>query len=405
MNAAKNMSAAFQVAVAMPGRVILLALPVAAATAFALATLAIDQGLSAKAEQAARSFGQDVISVRPGSRVIAGQSGTATSLSTENVEALRERLRGYKAIEGTRVEDNVPTSAGNKSGKYKLFGVRPPWAELRKFGAERGEFLDDGDVQGSARVCLLGQTAARELFGTEDPIGREVSINQVPFKVKGVLVKKGSSPAEGDRDARIVIPVTTFYDRLYKRVHLDQIVVQARNSEQATLAKLEGEIESILRSQHKLTEGEKSDFTIRLPSSIAEQSRGLSRNVFYLLLGLAGVCGLVAVFLIVLVFGQAVRNRRREIGIRRAMGATPGDILIQFWVEGLVISVICGLVGVLLGIGGAYGLAASRGLDFGFGPLVAIAPLAIVVFASLAGLIPARSAAGLDPAQALRPQV
>lgn len=199
--------------------------------------------------------------------------------------------------------------------------------------------------------------------------------------------------------------MTTFYDRLYKRVHLDQIVVQARNSEQATLAKLEGEIESILRSQHKLTEGEKSDFTIRLPSSIAEQSRGLSRNVFYLLLGLAGVCGLVAVFLIVLVFGQAVRNRRGEIGIRRAMGATPGDILIQFWVEGLVISVIGGLVGVLLGIGGAYGLAASRGLDFGFGPLVAIAPLAIVVFASLAGLIPARSAAGLDPAQALRPQV
>ena len=124
MNAAKDMSAALQVAVAMPGRVILLALPVAAATALALATLAIDQGLSAKAEQAARSFGQDVISVRPGSRVIAGQSGTATSLSTEDVEALRERLRGYKAIEGTRVEDNVPTSAGNKSGKYKLFGVR-----------------------------------------------------------------------------------------------------------------------------------------------------------------------------------------------------------------------------------------------------------------------------------------
>ncbi|MEJ7593252.1 MAG: hypothetical protein WKF77_17035 [Planctomycetaceae bacterium] len=125
MNAAKNISAAIQVAAAMPGRVILLALPVAAATALALATLAIEQGLTAKAEQAASSFGQDVISVRPGSRVIAGQSGTATSLSTEDVEALRERLRGYKAIEGTRVEDNVPTSAGDKTGRYKLFGVRP----------------------------------------------------------------------------------------------------------------------------------------------------------------------------------------------------------------------------------------------------------------------------------------
>ncbi|MDA1049374.1 MAG: ABC transporter permease [Planctomycetota bacterium] len=405
MSAAKNMSAAFQVAAAMPGRVILLALPVAAATALALATLAIDQGLSAKAEQAARSFGQDVISIRPGARVIAGQSGTATSLSAEDVDALLERLRGYKAIEGTRREDNVPTSAGSKSGRYKLFGVRPPWADVRQFGADRGDFLDDDDVQSSARVCLLGQTPTRELFGDQDPIGQEVTINQVPFRVKGVLVTKGSSPAEGDRDARIVIPVTTFYDRLYKRVHLDQIVVQARDSEQATLAKLEGDIQSILRTERKLKEGEKNDFTIRLPSTIAEQSRGVSRNVFYLLLGLAGVCGLAAVFLIVLVYGQAVRSRRGEIGIRRAMGATPGDILIQFWAEGLVTSVIGGLVGVLLGIGGAYGLAASRGLEFGFGPLVVVAPLAIVVFASLAGLIPARSAAGLDPAEALRPQV
>ncbi|MDA1018464.1 MAG: ABC transporter permease [Planctomycetota bacterium] len=405
MSGARNMFAAFQVAAAMPGRVILLALPVAAATALALATLAIDQGLTAKAEQAARSFGQDVISVRPGARVIAGQSGTATSLSEEDVQALLERLRGYKAIEGTRREDNVPTSAGGKSGRCRLFGVRPRWADVRQFGAEHGEFLDDDDLQSSARVCLLGQTPARELFGDQDPIGREVTINQVPFRVKGVLVRKGSSPAEGDRDARIVIPVTTFYDRLYKRVHLDQIVVQARDSEQATLAKLEGEIESILRSQHKLNEGEKNDFTIRLPSTIAEQSRGVSRNVFYLLLGLAEVCGLVAVFLIVLVYGQAVRGRRGEIGIRRAMGATPGDILIQFWVEGLVTSITGGLVGVLLGMGGAYGLAASRGLEFGFGPQVVVAPLAIVAFASLAGLIPARSAAGLDPAEALRPQV
>ena len=403
MSSAKNFSAAIQVLGALPARVILLALPVAAATALALATLAIDQGLTAKAEQAARSFGQDVISVRPGSRVIAGQSGTATSLTEEDLAVLREQLRAYKAIEGTRVEDNVPTSAGAKSGKYKLFGVRPPWADLRKFGAEQGEFLDDLDVQGSARVCLLGQTAARELFGDQNAIGQEVSINQVPFQVKGVLVKKGSSPAEGDRDARIVIPVTTFYDRLYKRIHLDQIVVQARNSQEETLQKMQKEIAAILRTQHKLAAGEKDDFTIRLPSAIAEQSRGLSRNVFYLLLGLAGICGLVAAFLIILVYGQAVRARRGEIGIRRAMGATPSDILAQFWIEGLVTSLVGGVVGVLLGVGGAYALAVSRGLEFGVGPLVVVAPLAIIVLASLAGLLPARSAAGLNPAEAIRP--
>lgn len=404
MSAAKNLSAAMQVVRAVPGRVLLLALPVAAATALALATLAIDQGLTAKAEQAARSFGQDVISIRAGSRVIAGQSGTASGLIEEDVQTLREQLRGYKAIEGTRIEDNVPTSAGNKSGKYKIFAVRPPWADLRQFGAERGEFLDDGDVQGSSRVCLLGQTAARELFGEQDAIGQEVTINQVPFRVKGVLVKKGSSPAEGDRDARIVVPITTFYDRLYKRLSLDQIVVQARNSKAETLKKLETDIAALLRVRHKLTAGDKDDFTIRLPSTIAEQSRGLSRNVFLLLLGLAGLCGLVAAFLVVLVFGQAVRARRGEIGVRRAMGATPTDILTQFWLEGLATSLAGGVVGVLLGVVGAIGLSASRNLDFAFGPLVILVPLAIVLVSSLAGLIPARTAANLDPARALSPQ-
>lgn len=404
MSAAKNLSAAMQVVRAVPGRVLLLALPVAAATALALATLAIDQGLTAKAEQAAHSFGQDVISIRAGSRVIAGQSGTASGLIEEDVQTLREQLRGYKAIEGTRIEDNVPTSAGNKSGKYKIFAVRPPWADLRQFGAERGEFLDDGDVQGSSRVCLLGQTAARELFGEQDAIGQEVTINQVPFRVKGVLVKKGSSPAEGDRDARIVVPITTFYDRLYKRLSLDQIVVQARNSKAETLKKLETDIAALLRVRHKLTAGDKDDFTIRLPSTIAEQSRGLSRNVFLLLLGLAGLCGLVAAFLIVLIFGQAVRSRRGEIGVRRAMGATPTDILTQFWLEGLATSLAGGVVGVLLGVVGAIGLSASRNLDFAFGPLVILVPLAIVLVSSLAGLIPARTAANLDPARALSPQ-
>ena len=404
MSAAKNLPAAMQVVRAVPGRVLLLALPVAAATALALATLAIDQGLTAKAEQAAHSFGQDVISIRAGSRVIAGQSGTASGLIEEDVQTLREQLRGYKAIEGTRIEDNVPTSAGNKSGKYKIFAVRPPWADLRQFGAERGEFLDDGDVQGSSRVCLLGQTAARELFGEQDAIGQEVTINQVPFRVKGVLVKKGSSPAEGDRDARIVVPITTFYDRLYKRLSLDQIVVQARNSKAETLKKLETDIAALLRVRHKLTAGDKDDFTIRLPSTIAEQSRGLSRNVFLLLLGLAGLCGLVAAFLIALVFGQAVRSRRGEIGVRRAMGATPTDILTQFWLEGLATSLAGGVVGVLLGVVGAIGLSASRNLDFAFGPLVILVPLAIVLVSSLAGLIPARTAANLDPARALSPQ-
>ena len=403
MSMSRNLSAAWQVIRSLPGRTLLLALPVAAGTALALATLAIDQGLTSRAEQAARSFGLDVISIRPGSRIIAGKSGTVTSLVSEDVDALRAELRRVKAVEGTRIEDNVPVSAGSKNGSYRVFGVRPPWAGVRQFGAEKGEFLDDNDLQSSARVAIIGQTVARELFGSRSPLGEEISINQVPFRVKGVLVGKGASPAEGDRDARIVVPFTTFYDRLYKRQFIDQIVVQTRDAKPETMAAVDEQIKTILRQRHRIPSGEQDDFATRLPSKISEESRGISRNVFYLLLGIAVVCGVVAALVIVLVSSQTLRQRRGEIGIRRALGATPNDILQQIWTESLAVSLVGGLLGVLLGTGAAYGLATWRQLAFAVDARVVLAPLAIILLTSLAGLIPARSAAELDPAQALRP--
>lgn len=398
-----NLLSALQVVRAMPGRTLLLMLPIAIATALAMATLAIDQGLTAQAEQAARSFGMDVISIRAGSRVVAGKSGTVSSLTEEDVTLLRSGLRAAKAVEGTRIEDNVPTSFGSKNGTYRIFAVRPLWAPIRQFGAGKGEFLSDADLESSARVCVIGQTVARELFGDRSPLGEEITINQVPFQVKGVLVAKGASPAEGDRDARIVIPFTTFYDRLYRRIGLDQIVIQAKDATPETLKKLEEQITALLRQQHHLAEGQDNDFSVRLPSKIAEQSRGISRNVFLLLLGLSAVCGLVAAIVIVLVNGQALRTRRGEIGIRRALGATPSEILGQIWCESLAVSLLGGALGAGLGLLTAYGLSKGRDLPLAVNGLVILVPLAVVALTSLAGLLPARSAAKLDPAIALRP--
>ena len=402
MRLVKNLRAALQVVSAQPGRAMLLALPVVVSTALALATLAIDQGLTAKADTAARSFGTDVISIRPGTRVVAGKSGSVNTLTDEDVQMLRSRLRGAKAVEGTRIEDGVPVSFGGKNGTYRIWGVRRPWAGIRQFGAERGEFISDSDVDASARVCIIGQTVARELFGSQEPVGAEVLINQVPFRVKGVLVSKGASPAEGDRDARIVIPVTTFYDRLYKRVHLDQIVIQAKTGSHMSLAELGERIRTILREQHHIATGQPDDFTIRLPDKIAEESRGLSRSILFLLLGLAAVGALVAALVIGLVTQQAVKSRQGEIGIRRAMGALPTDILQQIAAEGFTISIVGGMVGLILGLGAAYGLARWQRLDFGINAVVLAGPVALSLLAAVAGLLPAQSAARLDPAVALR---
>jgi putative ABC transport system permease protein len=396
-----NIRAALQVVTAQPARTLLLALPVAVSTALALATLIIDAGLTARAEAAARSFGTDVISIRPGTRVIAGKSGLVGTLSLDDVEILRSRLRGAVAVEGTRIQDSVPMSAGDRTGIYRVFGVRPPWAGVRDFGAERGDFLTEDDVASSARVCVIGQTVARELFGNAEAIGGEVLVNQVPFQVKGVLVPKGASPAEGDRDARIVIPITTFYDRLYRRLHLDQIVVQARDSSADTLANLEQQIRVVLREQHRIA-GAEDDFVVRLPDTIAEEARGLSRSVFMLLLGLSGVGAVLAMVIIGLVTQQGVRVRQGEIGIRRAIGALPDDILQQVAVEGVAVSLVGGLVGLTLGLPAAWLLARWQALGLGFTVAVVVGPLLLVTLAALAGVLPARAAARLDPAVALR---
>ncbi len=397
-----NIRAALQVVTAQPARTMLLALPVAVSTALALATLIIDAGLTARAEAAARSFGTDVISIRPGTRIIAGKSGPIGTLSEEDVEILRSRLQGAVAIEGTRIQDGVPMSAGSRNGVYRVFGVRPPWAGVRDFGAERGDFLTEDDVASSARVCVIGQTVARELFGNAEAIGGEVLVNQVPFQVKGVLVPKGASPAEGDRDARIVIPISTFYDRLYRRLHLDQIVVQARDSSAATLASLEQQIRVALREQHRIAGADTDDFVVRLPDTIAEEARGLSRSVFLLLLGLSGVGAVLAMLVIGLVTQQGVRVRQGEIGIRRAIGALPDDILQQVAVEGVAVSLVGGLVGLALGLPAAWLLARWQALGLGFTVAVVVGPLLLVTLAALAGVLPARAAARLDPAVALR---
>ncbi len=274
---------------------------------------------------------------------------------------------------------------------------------MRNFGAERGQFVTQADEETAARVCVIGQTVARELFGDQDPLDREISLNQVPFRVKGVLVSRGSSPAEGDRDARVIIPISTFRERLVRRVHLDQIVIRVADPEPAKIRELEGSIQAVLREQHRLAQGEADDFSVRTPEFIAGQARLISREVFLLLLGLAAVSGLVAALVIALVMGQSVRARRSEIGIRRALGALPGDILQQIWGEGLGVSLIGGLIGTALGAGGAWGLAEWRQLAFAIDPLVAAVPPALIAFISLAGLIPARSAAALEPTEALRP--
>jgi putative ABC transport system permease protein len=180
-------------------------------------------------------------------------------------------------------------------------------------------------------------------------------------------------------------------------------VIQVSNPTQETIQRIAEQTRAIVRRQHRLTGEQPDDFVVRTPESIGEESRLISRQVFFLFFGLAALVALVAASAIVLVFQQAIRARQGEIGIRRALGAEPGDILQQVWAEGLLISLLGGLAGVALGLAATAALARWRELPSAFAPVVLLAPLGVVLLTSLAGLWPARAAARLDPVEALRP--
>jgi putative ABC transport system permease protein len=393
----KNLRAAFQVVAAMPVRSLLLALPVGMATGLALATLAVDRGVSAKAQEAADSFGLDQVTIHGSNRLIAGKMLTTSSLTEEDYRLLQGQLRLARYVVPTRRENEVPVSIGNKSGVYKVFGVTPPWAEARHFGAGRGRFLDETDLASSASVCVIGQTVVRELFGNQDPLEQEILLNNVPFRVKGVLVVRGASPAEGDRDARVMIPFSTFYDRLYRRLPLDQIIIQLASPTVKNLERTAAEARAALRQTHRLGADQPDDFTVRTPMSVAAESRAIGRGLFVLMFGIAAIIAFVAAAILVVVFQQATHARRGEIGIRRAIGAEPADILVLIWVESLLISFAGAVVGLGLGALAVWGLSYGRGLPFVLD--------GVALATSLAGLLPARSAALVEPTDALRPGV
>ena len=398
----RNITAAIQVVKALPGRAILLSLPVAVAVGLAMATLALDRGVDAKAKEAVASWGLDQVVVHGSGRQIAGTITGSSSLTEADLEALRGQLRGVRHVLPTKRNNKTSLSFGGMSGVYKLYAVTPPWAEARHFGAERGQFLDDNDQDSGAAVCLLGQTTVRELFGTQDPIGQEILVNNVPFKIKGVLVARGSSPAEGDRDARIIVPLSTFSRRLDpKKLTFDQIVIQVIEVTPENVERVGKQAGEILQRTHNLGDRPR-DFDVRVPTSVTDEARGISRSVLYLLLGLAAVVAAVAITVVVIVFQQATRARRHEIGLRRAIGAEPGDILWQIWTEGLLVSLLGGVLGIGIGIAITLALGRFTEVPILLDSLVLAVPIVLVLLTSLAGLLPARSAAKLDPGQALK---
>ncbi len=293
--------------------------------------------------------------------------------------------------------------SGNRNWSTEIYGDAPDYFAIRQWDTSAGEIFTEQDVRGAAKVAVIGQEAAEQLFGEdENPIGEIIRIRGVPFKVAGVLVAKGASASGSDQDDGIIIPYTTAIRHMTgKQTGLRRIYVQAASLD--TLPVVEKKILDLLRQRHHVEPGGDDDFKVRSQIEIAESATATARTMTLLLALIASVSLVVGGIGIMNIMLVSVTERTREIGIRLAIGAHRRDILRQFLIEALTLSALGGLIGIALGAGAAGTLTALAEWPTLISPdVVLIAFLFSAMVGIFFGFYPARKASRLDPIEALR---
>ncbi|MFC2166833.1 ABC transporter permease [Acidobacteriota bacterium] len=385
-------------------RFIIMVLGMAVGVASLTLMICVSKGAYERVMDTVNRQGPDLLQIRPGTDVHTGlPSGSreVVSLVEEDVSAILQHVGNIRAAAPVKDRKEIEVIYEDNFTLARIFGVIPVWAQIRDFGASQGEFISEEDISFAARVCLIGQTVKKNLFGTMDPIGQTIRINDVPFTIKGELQEKGISSAGRDRDNRIVIPITTYTRRLFRDIHLNQIVITVEDTKK--ISNTIEDVKNVLRDQHKITPGEPDDFAMRTPQDLIDLAYGTSKSLINLLIGIATISLLVAGIVIMNIMLASVAARKSEIGIRRAMGARKKDILKQFLIEGLFVSFTGGLLGILLGMGGSIILSSMNVTASKITPLaIAAALLSCGLIAVVFGILPAKKAANQNPVDSLR---
>ncbi len=368
-----------------------------------IAMLAVGQGAEYSVKEQIASLGTNVLMVYPGSQQQSGVrtgAGSAVTLTEDDATAIARECPAVQYISPGSMAGGQAI-AGNLNWSTLIQGVGVDYLEIREWPLAYGEFFTDQDVKAAAKVCILGQTVADNLFPESSPVDQTVRIRNVPFKVVGVLSRKGQNAMGQDQDDVILSPYTTVIQRLSHFTNLRYILVSATSLNAIPVA--QSQITDLLRMRHKIQPYEADDFTIRNQSDLANTATATTQILTILLASIASVSLLVGGIGIMNIMLVSVTERTREIGIRMSIGARARDILTQFLIEALVLSLLGGTTGIILGLVGSSVIshiakwptivtAFSIALSFGFS-------ISIGIFF---GFYPARKAAMLNPIDALR---
>ncbi len=366
--------------------------------------LAIGQGSKKSIQDQIASMGSNMLFVMPGTMRMGGvQQGSSSSqrLTVADIKAIKMECDAVVAV-SPEVRSSGQVVYGNSNWPTTIYGGSEQYLEIRSWKVVSGRNITDTEAEGSAKVCLVGRTVADELFGEGvDPTEETIRFKSIPFKIIGVLEEKGQNSFGQDQDDVIIAPYTTVQKRILAQNYIQSIQMSARSAEESDLA--QSQVEEVLRRTHKLRENEDNDFEVRSQEELATTMTSVTEILTILLGAIAGISLLVGGIGIMNIMYVSVTERTREIGLRMSVGGRSVDILLQFLIESILLSVFGGLIGIVLGFAASsiVEVLTSWPISVMWGSVI-LAFAVCTVIGVFFGWYPARRASELDPIDALR---
>ncbi len=378
----------------------LTALGIIVGIAAVICIVSLGNGAKAVIESNVAALGTNIVTVFPGSFTsggVRGGFGSFTSLTAEDATAVQNEVGDIDGV-SPEIRGRAQILANGLNWQTSVNGEGPDYPYIRNWAVAQGAMFSDTDVKSIAKVCVVGKTIVDQLFPDQDPIGQTLRIRNIPFRVVGVLAMKGFNVNGQDQDDLVIIPYTSHMKRISRQTNINSILIAASSPDK--LDNVKQAVEDLLTQRHKAPE---PDFTVRTQEEIAAAQAQASQTMTGLLVGVAVVSLIVGGIGIANIMLVSVTERTREIGIRLAIGAHDNDVLTQFLIEAILLSLLGGMIGVLGGIAASQFLAWKNGWPVVISMLSVFGSVGISAFVGIiAGFYPAYKAAKLDPIDALR---